>query len=89
MMTLLLAIALAAPSDAPRIVQLRSGEYLVSQVAFDAINSEMKRLQRVEREHKDEQWLTTILVSAGAGLLAGVVVGAIVRGAVPVKTASP
>lgn len=85
MMSLLLAVALAAPPDAPRIVQLRSGEYLVSQVAFDAINSEMKRLQRVEREHKDEQWLTTILVSAGVGLLVGAVAGVLVHTAVGQK----
>ena len=78
MMSLLLTAALAAPPDAPRIVQLKSGDYLVSPQAFEAIDSEMKRLQKVEREHKGEQWVTTVLVSSGVGLLVGAVVSGIV-----------
>lgn len=59
------------PPTAPRVTLLASGDYLVPQAAFAAIDTEMKRLQAVEAQHKGESWLTVILVSSVTGLVVG------------------
>ncbi len=87
-----LALMLAQlPPTAPRITLLASGDYLVPQAAFLAVDAEMKRLQAVEAKHKGESWLTAILVSAGVGLVVGALVsGFAVYAAVPkAPSASP
>lgn len=65
--------------DAPRVVKLHTGEYLFSEPAFDAVNAEMQRLQKVEQEHKQEQgekpWFQVILVSALVGVSVGLAAG--------------
>lgn len=79
MSALILSLALMLaqlPPTAPRVTLLASGDYLVPQAAFVAIDTEMKRLQAVEAKHKGESWLTAILVSSGVGL----VIGALVSG---------
>jgi hypothetical protein len=80
-----LALMLAQlPPTAPRVTLLASGDYLVPQAAFLAVDAEMKRLQAVEAKHKGESWLTAILVSAGVGLVVGAAAGALaVYAAVP------
>ncbi len=86
-----LALMLAQlPPTAPRVTLLASGDYLVPQAAFLAVDAEMKRLQAVEAKHKGESWLTAILVSAGVGLVVGAAAGALaVYAAVPKAPASP
>jgi len=72
------------PPTAPRVTLLASGDYLVPQAAFLAVDAEMRRLQAVEAKHKGESWLTAILVSAGVGLVVGAVAaGFAVYAAVP------
>lgn len=79
------------PPTAPRVTLLASGDYLVPQAAFAAVDAEMKRLQAIEAKHKGESWLTAILVSAGVGLVVGAVAaGLAVYAAVPkVPSSSP
>ncbi len=73
-----LALMLAQlPPTAPRVTLLASGDYLVPQAAFLAVDAEMKRLQAVEAKHKGESWLTAILVSASVGLVVGAAAGAL------------
>lgn len=76
------------PPTAPRVTLLASGDYLVPQAAFVAIDTEMKRLQAVEAKHKGESWLTAILVSAGVGLVVGAVVSGLAVFAVVPKAPS-
>lgn len=74
MNALLLSLSLMLaqlPPTAPRVTRLASGDYLVPQAAFTAVDLEMKRLQAVEAEHNGESWVTAILVSAGVGLVVG------------------
>jgi len=68
----------AGVTDAPKVVILPGDNYLFNKPAFDTVNSEMSRLQGVERQHKAEQWATPVII----GLVVGVVAGAAV--AVPV-----
>lgn len=79
------------PPSAPRVTLLASGDYLVPQAAFAAVDTEMRRLQAVEAAHKGESWLTAILVSAGVGLVVGALAaGFAVYAAVPkAPSASP
>lgn len=65
-------------ADAPRVTHLTSGDYLMNAPAYTALDSELKRMQAVERLHKDEAWGTAILVSALVGALAGASTVAIV-----------
>lgn len=52
-LVLTLSLMLAQlPPTAPRITLLASGDYLVPQAAFLAVDAEMKRLQAVEAKHK-------------------------------------
>ena len=60
-----------AADDAPKIIKLETGDYLVNQQAFNALDKELVRLQEVERKHKDEEWATALLVAAGVGLAVG------------------
>lgn len=72
------------PPTAPRVTLLASGDYLVPQAAFAAVDAEMKRLQAVEKAHKGESWLTAILVSSAVGLVVGALAaGFAVYAAVP------
>lgn len=77
-------------SDAPTVVALESGDYIVSKAAFEAVDSEMKRLQLVEIEHKaeakgDVPWVKVVLVSALTGLVLGAVSGVLVDRAIQAK----
>jgi hypothetical protein len=90
---LILSLALMLAQN-PRVTLLPSGDYLVPQAAFAAVDTEMKRLQAVEAAHKGESWLTAILFSAGVGLVvgavaAGLAVYAAVPKAGPKDTSSP
>ena len=58
-------------SDAPRIVKLRDDSYLVNKAAFVKLDDEMKRLQGVERLHKEESWVQTVMVSLAVGAAVG------------------
>lgn len=91
MKTLMLCLALAqAAPDAPRIVQLENGDYLLPRAAFLVLDAEVKRLQAIEQQHRSERWLTTVLVSAGVGLVVGALAAGIaVYAAVPKAPASP
>lgn len=72
MSSLILSLALLlAQTPPPRVTLLASGDYLVPQAAFAAVDAEMKRLQAVEKAHKGESWLTAILVSSAVGLVVG------------------
>jgi hypothetical protein len=68
---LILSLALMLAQSPPTVTRLASGDYLVPQAAFTAVDLEMKRLQAIEATHKGESWLTAILVSAGVGLVVG------------------
>lgn len=75
-----------APADAPLVLQYPNGSALLNKAAFDKIDVEMKRLQQVEREHKAEpSWLIPVAIGAGAGLVVGAVVSAVIVGAVTAK----
>ena len=78
MNALILSLALMLAQSPPRVTLLASGDYLVPQAAFAAVDAEMKRLQAVEAAHKGESWLTAILISAGVGLVVGAVVSGFV-----------
>ena len=78
MIRLLILLLISTPAfaqdggiDAPRIIRLPGDKYLFNQPAFDALDTEMKRLQAREREHKAEQWLPVLLIGAAVGLVAG------------------
>ena len=59
--------------DAPRVLKQSDGTYLFNQAAFTKVDSELKRLQQVERVHKGEpSWAQPVLV----GMLVGFVFGA-------------
>jgi hypothetical protein len=89
--SLILSLALLLAQNPPRVTLLASGDYLVPQEAFAAVDSEMKRLQAVEKAHKGESWLTAILVSSAVGLVVGALVsGFVVYAVVPkAPSASP
>lgn len=82
MKLLALSLLLQLPPTAPHVTRLASGDYLVPQAAFTAVDLEMKRLQAVEATHKGESWLTAILVSSAVGLVVGVVVSGLVVSAI-------
>ena len=78
MIRLLILLLISTPAlaqdggiDAPRILRLPGDKYLFNQPAFDALDTEMKRLQAREREHKAEQWLPVLLIGAAVGLVVG------------------
>lgn len=85
MKALILAAVLAADGgvDAPRVMQLPGGNYLFNEAAFLKVDSEMKRLQGVEREHKGESWLGVLLVGMGTGALLGVITTLTLRWLIP------
>lgn len=95
-LALLLSCALAATpglaraqdgglSDAPLARRLDCGLCL-NAPAEKKLDDEVKRLQGVEREHKDESWLSVVLVSVALGALAGgLTVGAIWYATAPRK----
>lgn len=66
----------APTEDAPYARKLPVG-WLVSDAGWLALDTELKRLQGVERLHKAENWTGVVLV----GLVVGVVVGALAVGA--------
>ena len=58
--------------DAPLILQLPNGHYDFNPPAYIAVDTELKRLQQLEREHNQEpSWATPVLVGLAVGLLAG------------------
>lgn len=61
-----------SPADAPKVIHLRVGGYLYNDAAHLALDKEIRRLQDVERIHRNESWLTPVLVSAGIGFLIGI-----------------
>lgn len=68
---------LPTPTDAPRARLLPSGDVLMNKKAWDLADNEMKRLQAVERDHKNEQkpnFLPAFFIGAGLGLLIGAAV---------------
>ena len=90
MNSLILSLALLlAQTPPPRVTLLASGDYLVPQAAFAAVDAEMKRLQAVEKAHKGESWLTAILVSAGVGLVVGAIASGLVVHAVSKSPGPP
>lgn len=81
----LVALALVFPSfaraesdggvvlDAPRVLKLTNGHYDFNPAAFAKVDDELKRLQQLERTHKQEpSWATPVIV----GLVLGVLVAA-------------
>lgn len=64
-------------------MQLPGGNYLFNETAFLKVDSEMKRLQGVEREHKGESWLGVLLVGMGTGALLGVITTLTLRWLIP------
>lgn len=73
--------------DAPRIIKLPNGHYDVNPPAWDAVDGEMRRLQKVESAHKAEpSWATVLLVGVAIGAVAGAVAGASVALAVAPKS---
>ena len=58
--------------DAPRVLVLPNGHYDFNPPAFDAVDAEMRRLQRVEAAHKAEpKWATPVVVGLVVGFVAG------------------
>lgn len=62
-------------ADGPKIVRLTDDEYLVNTAAFSKIDTEVKRLQVVEAQHKGESWSSVLLIGAGLGLVLGLGLG--------------
>lgn len=62
----------------PRIVRKLDGTYNINQAAFDTIDLELRRLQNLERTHKDENWVGVVLT----GMVIGLIIGAGAVGAV-------
>ena len=60
--------------DAPLAVRTDTG-LLLNPAAEKALDDELKRLQGVERQHKNESWFKVVAVSAGVGLILGVAGG--------------
>jgi hypothetical protein len=72
--------------DAPRVLQLPNGHYDFNPPAYVAVDTELKRLQQLEREHNQEpKWSTPVLVGLAIGVTVGLVTG--VTGALVVKSA--
>lgn len=71
-------------TDRPTAVRLDSG-LLLSPAAEKQLDDELKRLQAVERAHKEESWIKVVLVSAAVGLVIGAAAGASVALAVAPK----
>lgn len=68
----LLAADAGVPEDAPveaRVMRLPGNNYLFNEPAFVQVDSELRRLQALEREHKGESWLGVLLVGMGTGAL--------------------
>ncbi len=58
--------------DAPRVLKLTNGHYDFNPAAFAKVDDELKRLQQVERIHKQEpSWATPVIVGLVLGTLAG------------------
>lgn len=58
--------------DAPRVLKLTNGHYDFNPAAFAKVDAELKRLQQVERIHKQEpSWATPVIVGLVIGTLAG------------------
>jgi hypothetical protein len=56
-------------------LQLPGGSYLFNKPAFEKVDGELKRLQALERQHKDESWGIVLVVGLSVGLLVGVPTG--------------
>lgn len=65
----LLAADAGVPGDAPRVMRLPGNNYLFNEPAYAQVDSELRRLQALEREHKGESWLGVLLVGMGTGAL--------------------
>ncbi len=79
MTALLLAALLSAAPDAPTVVRLSDGSMQVSPESWQRIDDEVKRLQRIEKQHANEipiGWVVVGMLAIGA--TAGVVTTAVV-----------
>lgn len=56
-------------AKSPEILRQPNGDFLVSKMAFTLIDDELRRLQRLEREHKAEKWWPGVAISATVGFL--------------------
>lgn len=62
--------------DAPRVLKLTNGHYDFNPAAFTKVDDELKRLQQVERIHKQEpSHAAPVLIGLGVGLLTGAALG--------------
>ena len=76
--------------DAPLAVRTESG-LLLNPAAEKQLDDELKRLQGVERLHRQESWLTVVAVSGGVGAVVGAVIAGLVVGLTkkPAPAAAP
>lgn len=89
---IVLTVALLAPApayaqsdggtDLPKVVHLKAGGYLLSELAWSRLDAEMRRLQTVEYNHKRESWQGIVGTSAMVGLLVGATLAILAREAV-------
>ena len=70
--------------DAPLARRLDCGLCL-NEPAEKALDNELKRLQGVERQHKEESWVKVVLVSGAVGVVAGIALGVALGYAIPRK----
>ena len=79
MNALILASLLSAAPDAPTVIRLKDGSIQMDPATWQTIDEEVKRLQRVEKQHRSEipiGWVVVGMLATGAA--AGVVVTAVV-----------
>lgn len=75
LLSLLLSVPTLAetkPDDAPKVIKLSTGGFIYNNAAHLLVDGEMRRLQEIERIHKEERWFTPIFVSVCIGFLVGV-----------------
>lgn len=61
----------AGAEDRPVVLRLPDGSLQMSPDAAKALDAELRRLQVVEKQHKDEKWLLAIAVATAIGVAAG------------------
>lgn len=64
--------ALGADGGVPTVVHLDQ-HYVMNEPAFDKINAELVRLQRLEQTHKNETWVGPLLLAFGLGFGLGAI----------------
>lgn len=65
------AILSALPGDAPVVKHFPDGSYRMDAQTWEKLDTEVKRLQAVEDEHKKESPATAVLVATVVGILVG------------------